>query len=55
MGTGAKPAGSDASLLPEKVGARLSQICLKACLTQSDVNQAVIGMFADMERRGELD
>ena len=37
MGAGAKPADSDASLLPKEVGVRLRQLRLQAGLTQSDV------------------
>jgi transcriptional regulator with XRE-family HTH domain len=37
MGSKAKPADSDASLLPKEVGARLRQLRLEAGLTQSDV------------------
>ena len=37
MGSGARSAGSDSSLLPKEVGARLRQLRLEAGLTQSDV------------------
>ncbi len=37
MGSGAKPADFDASLLPKEVGARLRQLRLEAGLTQTDV------------------
>jgi len=37
MGSGAKPADSDASLLPKEIGARLRQLRLEAGLTQADV------------------
>ncbi len=37
MGSGAKPADSDAALLPKEVGVRLRQLRLEAGLTQSDV------------------
>ena len=55
MGTGVKRADSDASLLPKEIGARLRQLRLQAGLTQPDVSRAAIALFADMERRGELD
>jgi hypothetical protein len=55
MSSKAKPAGSDASLLPKEVGVRLKQLRLEVRLIQSDMKQAVITLFADMERRGELD
>jgi hypothetical protein len=71
MGSGAKPADFDASLHPKEPGARLWQLRLQAGLTQSDDNwakvyglppepftslkHAVILLFADMERKGELD
>ena len=71
MGSRTKPADSDAALLPKDVGARLGQRRLESGLTQSDDNwaaghelqsepftrmkQAVIVLFADMERKGELD
>jgi hypothetical protein len=55
MGAGVKPAGSDASLLPKEVGVRLKQLRLEAGLTQSGMKQAVIALFAEMERKGELD
>ena len=54
MDSRADSAGSDAALLPKEVGARLRQLRLQAGLTQSDVKEAVIAVFADMERRGEL-
>jgi len=37
MGSGVKPADSDASLLPKEIGARLRQLRLDAGLTQTDV------------------
>ena len=37
MGSGAKPADSDASLLAKEVGVSLRQLRLEAGLTQSDV------------------
>ena len=37
MGSGAKPADSDAALLPKEVGTRLRQLRLEAGLTQADV------------------
>jgi len=37
MGSGAKPAGPDSSLLPKEVGARLRQLRLQAGLAQAEV------------------
>ena len=71
MGSGAKPADPDASLLPKEAGARLRQLRPHAGLTEpgdnwttehgfppepfTGVKQALIARFADMERKGELD
>ena len=38
MGPGAKPADSDASLLPQEAGVRLRQLRLQAGLTEPDDN-----------------
>jgi hypothetical protein len=55
MGSGAKSADSDATLPPKEVGVGLRRLRLQADLTESGVKKAVTVLFADRERKGELD
>jgi hypothetical protein len=55
MRSEAKPADSEAALLPKEVGAMPRQLHREAGPARADVMQAVIVLFAEMELRGEFD